>query len=415
MSSVADPIGLVEAAYEDLPREEWTRGLLERTLPLVPGAVAPGCYTIDMSVPTAPKLSSPVVMGLPPEFAAQWVDSLTRSDASLHTRAYSRKVGTLSDLAGGRASAFGPPGELAEQYGGDAFYCAALDAEGRGLVLAALLPTATRLARRTRTQWSLLAAHVAAAERLKRRVQEQPQDECVLSAGGRVEHAEGDATPARAQECLRAAVVARDKARTRAVRSNPEEALALWQGLVEGRWSLLDRFESDGRRYVVARRNEPDPPNPLALTLRERQVLWHLVQGDAMKVVGYALGIKASALSIVAKSLLLKLGVRSVTELAGLVALAGAGAAEGVRYGEEDLLVVSSPLAGRAPDGLTHAQLEIASAVARGESNATIARNRGTSVHTVANQVATILARLGVGSRQQIAIAVSRAPRHRGG
>jgi DNA-binding CsgD family transcriptional regulator len=175
-----------------------------------------------------------------------------------------------------------------------------------------------------RTRWSLLAAHVAAAERLRRKHPDEPQDECVLSVGGRVEHAEGDATEARARGRLREAVVARDKARTRAVRSNPDEALSLWRGLVSGRWSLLDRFESDGRRYVVARRNEPTPPNPLALTLRERQVLGHLVQGDAMKVAGYSLGINASTISIIARSLLLKLGVRSVAELMALVGSTGA-------------------------------------------------------------------------------------------
>jgi DNA-binding NarL/FixJ family response regulator len=153
----------------------------------------------------------------------------------------------------------------------------------------------------------------------------------VLTAGGRVEHAQGDATESSARQHLRAAVVARDKARTRAVRSNPDEALSLWQGLVAGRWSLLDRFESDGRRYVVARRNEPTPPDVLALTLRERQVLGHLLQGDAMKVAGYALGLDVSTVSGVAKTLLLKLGIRSVPELAGLVG--SMGAASGGRAG----------------------------------------------------------------------------------
>ena len=142
-----------------------------------------------------------------------------------------------------------------------------------------------------------------------------------LQAGGRVEHAEGEAADATTREGLRAAVVARDKARTRAVRSDPDQALALWRGLVSGRWSLLDRFVA-----VVDIRMPPthtDEGLRAALTLRERQVLSHLIQGDAMKVAGYALGINASTVSTIAKSLLLKLGIRSVTDLAALVAATG--------------------------------------------------------------------------------------------
>jgi hypothetical protein len=47
-----------------------------------------------------------------------------------------------------------------------------------------------------------------------------------------------------------------DRARSRA-RSNEDEALELWQGLVAGRWSLVEQFDSDGRRFLVARKNDP--------------------------------------------------------------------------------------------------------------------------------------------------------------
>ena len=74
-----------------------------------------------------------------------------------------------------------------------------------------------------------------------------------------------------------------------------------------------------------------------------------------------------------------------------------------VECGSEELFVVSVPLR-RQPRGvLTPAELEVARALARGASNATIARERGTSVHTVANQVASILRKLGVASRAQAA------------
>lgn len=72
-------------------------------------------------------------------------------------------------------------------------------------------------------------------------------------------------------------------------------------------------------------------------------------------------------------------------------------------YGGEELLVVSVPLREEPLDVLTSAQLEVARAIVRGASNAAIARERGTSVRTVANQVASILRKLGVGSRAQLA------------
>jgi FixJ family two-component response regulator len=78
------------------------------------------------------------------------------------------------------------------------------------------------------------------------------------------------------------------------VRSDPEAALALWAGLVAGRWSLADCFERDGRRFIVARRNGTNPHGPQALTRHERQVLSHRLQGDSLKVTAYALGIAES-------------------------------------------------------------------------------------------------------------------------
>jgi DNA-binding NarL/FixJ family response regulator len=82
-----------------------------------------------------------------------------------------------------------------------------------------------------------------------------------------------------------------------------------------------------------------------------------------------------------------------------------------LRYADEDLLVVSAPVQVHRPETLSPAQLEVAQAVARGASNAAIARARGTSVRTVSNQVSAIFARLGVTSRQQLAAAMARTPR----
>jgi DNA-binding CsgD family transcriptional regulator len=67
------------------------------------------------------------------------------------------------------------------------------------------------------------------------------------------------------------------------------------------------------------------------------------------------------------------------------------------------LIVLSVPLEPDSSAALTSAQLDVARAIAQGATNADIARARGTSVRTVANQVASILRGLGVDSRAQVA------------
>lgn len=75
-----------------------------------------------------------------------------------------------------------------------------------------------------------------------------------------------------------------------------------------------------------------------------------------------------------------------------------------VRVGDEELAVVSWPATeGQLPSCLTEAERAIASLLLAGESNQAIALRRGTSTRTVANQIASIFAKLGVQSRSELA------------
>ncbi|HEY1693815.1 MAG TPA: helix-turn-helix transcriptional regulator [Polyangiaceae bacterium] len=64
---------------------------------------------------------------------------------------------------------------------------------------------------------------------------------------------------------------------------------------------------------------------------------------------------------------------------------------------------MSLALDGPAPSALTSAERAVAQGIVRGLSNAEIARARGTSVRTVANQVASLMRRLSAQSRGQVA------------
>jgi DNA-binding NarL/FixJ family response regulator len=76
------------------------------------------------------------------------------------------------------------------------------------------------------------------------------------------------------------------------------------------------RFESDGRRYVIAHRNEPNLPNLRGLSQREATVAAFARLGQANKEIAYALGISASSVATYLSGALRKLGLRSRAALA---------------------------------------------------------------------------------------------------
>ena len=107
----------------------------------------------------------------------------------------------------------------------------------------------------------------------------------------------------------------------RAARYATPSRSARWKkskGLVSGRWTLLDHFESDGRRYVLARRNEPHGAPLEKLTKRERQVVGYLALGHSYKLIAYELGISTSTVAALVWRACNRLGVESREELARL-------------------------------------------------------------------------------------------------
>jgi DNA-binding NarL/FixJ family response regulator len=95
--------------------------------------------------------------------------------------------------------------------------------------------------------------------------------------------------------------------------------LALWLGLVEGRLRIVERFDRGNRRYFVIKDSD-QPTSPLTSLLpRERRLVEILGSGESEKVAAFTLGIGAPAVSMLLKSALAKLGLRSRTELVLLV------------------------------------------------------------------------------------------------
>jgi DNA-binding NarL/FixJ family response regulator len=195
------------------------------------------------------------------------------------------------------------------------------------------------------------------------------------------------------------------------MRRDPDAALDLWEALVRGRWSLVDHFESDGRRYVVAHRNEPGGDDPRGLSTRERDVAELVGRGYAPKEIAYALGLSRSTVDNALGRARRKLGIGSLAELADFFAPGGLRAriAE-LELAGQPLLVGALPALDESRlASLSDAERAIAIAVVRGATSRAIAEGRCASDRTVANQLQSLYRKLGVHSRAQLAAALRRS------
>jgi DNA-binding NarL/FixJ family response regulator len=78
------------------------------------------------------------------------------------------------------------------------------------------------------------------------------------------------------------------------------------------------------------------------------------------------------------------------------------------RFHDQELAVLSFPApALELPSSLSEAEREIVLALAEGLSNAAIARQRGTSTRTVANQVSSLFRKMNVRSRTELLLALA--------
>jgi DNA-binding CsgD family transcriptional regulator len=199
----------------------------------------------------------------------------------------------------------------------DATYLRASDVSGIELVLAIPSDRPVRISAARRLLLSHVASHLNTAYRLRGK----PADlssvggdvEAILSFDGKIEHAAGAAKGRDSREVLRAAAKACTRAKSRAI--DPESALAEWRALFSGRWSVVDHSDTDGKTFIVARRNEPKAPQTKGLNARENLVAALAARGYSNKEIQYELGWPMSTIASSLTSATLKLGVSSRTAL----------------------------------------------------------------------------------------------------
>ncbi|MFW6050713.1 MAG: helix-turn-helix transcriptional regulator [Myxococcota bacterium] len=313
-------IDIVEAAYRPSDgREEWLRGIASAAAasPSLNGGF--GVFAFEVVIEdNRPHITPPLVHvgGGSREHARilEDIHDTAPTETIAATYGAGRSWVVLRDTLGGEQFDREPwlaAARAAHVRDGTAII--AFGTNGRACVIGALQRRAVRRPTPAeQDQLDRVAVHLTAAQRL---YYQAAPIEAILETDGRCAHAEGLAKSRPAREALREAARRMDRARAGMRRNDAARALELWQGLVTGRWSLVDRFESDGRRYLVARLNAPELCDPRRLTPRERQVVREAALGRSNKLIAYSLGLGASTVRTHLARAMRKLGIRHRQEL----------------------------------------------------------------------------------------------------
>jgi DNA-binding NarL/FixJ family response regulator len=410
-------IDIVETAYRlEGTESEWLDEVLASARPDLDTGCGVYAFTGNDSVPNFAATPAFVQHDLDAGFAAR-IAELNRDAPSAVNDLLRSKLVTC----GGLEQTLGADSPIVQSFRAvieptgvkDAFSLFAQDAEGSNITLSAPSHTLVNLAPRARGIWRRIGLHIASSLRLRRKLSARATArEALLDPAGKLHDATtsvaGDAS---ARGALVRAVAAMEKARSGPMRAEPERALALWQGLVAGEWSLVDHWESGGRRYLAAYRNCPELRDPRALTPTESAILKYLALGASNKDIGFALGLPLGTVSSCVTKVLKKLRLKRRVDLAVLgdpSRMDRLDVALDASDREVGILAVNARPRGAAAAALSIVELEVASYVARGWSNDRIAGERHVSPRTIANQLRAIYEKLGITSRSQLARAMTK-------
>lgn len=326
MGKRGDPIRALEAAYDlDPDPRGWLSRLVEAAESILDdgrglfgwlthggsGELSPDVLVVRGGAPGLPDVIREIHLASTPELAR---------------RGYEPGANTLLERLGREQAPF--VAKYTVPVGGrDTAGLVARDASGAYLVVGSVLREVGQPPQAFRSSAERVTSHLNAALRLRMELSRtDAEDRCsaVLTPEGRVEDARGAAKSAGARSALRDAVLAIERSRGPLRRRDPEGALSLWKALVEGRWSVVDRFDRDGRRYLVAMENALSAAPARRLSVRERQVLAEAATGKPLKIIAYDLGLSVGAVTAYLSAARAKAGFRSRRELVSWFATLGA-------------------------------------------------------------------------------------------
>lgn len=399
-------IEIVEVAYRAAlaSPQTWLADVLEAARPMLDLGGGVWAYEYDTNRRYEDWLSHPAVLGADPAAGRLVLSAFADTPRELNERIH-KHAGVITILSELLPTAPLDDAELGAHARRNAlrdlFGVNASDPSGRGVYFCA--PSNRILTRSADVvqRWQRVAVHVAASARLRAAASKKP--DAVLAPDGRVLHAERAAIPHR--DALTRGVRGIERARS-ARRDDDVDSLASWRALTEGRWSLVDEIERDGKRLLLALPNAPTVVDPRRLSAMERIVARFVAMGHANKLIAYELGISEGTVAAHVHAILRKFGLRRRVEIVDRVTLLSEATTREVKLDGETLVVVSANSArpaGETSSVLSNAELVVARLAARGLSNVEIARRRRSSPRTVANQLASIFAKLGLHSRSELA------------
>lgn len=324
-------IDFTESAYDfSASDEQWLPTLLERGLPVLERGLGVAGYEYVRPNDDRPvELRNVHVASGPEDFAERHLRALSTTDPEVLKRQLC-PGGAHTGSEDVRTR--GTPEELEHyiscvDYCKDVLFITAVDPAGAGVAIVAPLAEVTTLSRPESQRWKMMAAHVTAGHRIRRRLAtgngdaesatDLPHDaEAIVDPKSfRVVEAVGRAEATTTKAALRDSAVLADRARGKLRNSDPNAALEIWQALVRGRWSMVDWFDTDGRRFVLAIPNAPEVNDPRGLTERESQVVTYAGFGDSNKMIAYRLGLSLPRVSLHLRNAMRKLGLRTRVQL----------------------------------------------------------------------------------------------------
>jgi DNA-binding CsgD family transcriptional regulator len=310
-----EALAMIEAAYAfDRTDEEWVRGVLETARPFDLGGGI-GAYIAALGSPQSVRAMShegalrmpSLHLGAKLAPPALW--------ALLHAP---RPTTNLGEVMGPAVMQGLVPAEFASfmESVPNSWGVIGGDAAHETFVLA-IACNGRQLTPGDRAALDCVGAHLGAALRLRSVQKRAPVEsdasvEAVVSTDGKLLDLRGSEAEA-SSRTLTDAVQKTERARSR--KATSEERLATWTALVEGRWSIVETTESDGKRMLLAVKNEPRTANMRKLTSRERSAVSYAALGHSYKYIAYELGIKAPTVSALVKTALQKLGLASRADL----------------------------------------------------------------------------------------------------
>jgi len=321
----ADVLHMIETMYDVESNEKtWLSRLAQSADEILGCGRGVIANVYDVSSPGAIRVDA-AASGVAPGFFEFFMKTSEQLDESYIIRSYmsSTACALTSEFAGWTDLPFVRSGELRQREIADDLILRGWEPGGHGVTLNFFQPAPTRLTATRRQHLSMIASHLGAAYRLRRRLGDlgRPADavEAVLDARGRVHHAAGRAEETAARAQLRSAVAEMEYVRSKLRATDPDHALTRWKALVKARWSLVDEFQEGSRRYIVAYINEIGPRGPESLTDRERQVAIYVAAGHWTKLIAYHLGISDSTVRVLLGRVKSKLGVKTREELRRIV------------------------------------------------------------------------------------------------